>query len=199
MQARWLTGSLCPSTRHIPPSGRSWWSSYTPPTGADARCACTMTTLVTITRAAPRRSLELCIRRSATMKLLVRFKAFPAGAARNCSGTHKKERLLSTWLGARPVCHMASWLFSVTEEKRREGTGWRSGHDTATEGEVMRIWGPIKMPLKAPPSDSAEKPPSSQLNTRSTCYKKSRRNRCSPCKFLLTLQKYVNYSETFSG
>lgn len=76
MQARWFTGSLCPSTRRVPPSGRSWWGSYMPPTVADARCACTMTTLVTITRAALRICLELCIHRSATLKLLVCFKAF---------------------------------------------------------------------------------------------------------------------------
>lgn len=121
MQARWLTGSLCPSTRHIPPSGRSWWSSYTPPTVADARCACTMTTLVTITRAAPRSSLELCIRRSATIKLLVRFKAFPAGAARNCSGTHKKERLLSTCLSGRRPGPFAIWHPGYSVSMKRRG------------------------------------------------------------------------------
>lgn len=72
---------------------------------------------------------------------------------------------------------MASGLFSVSEEEERGRAGRGRGHDTAAEGEVMRICVPIKMPLNAPLSD-CRKHPSAQLNTRCTYNRKSRQNLC---------------------
>lgn len=70
-----------------------------------------------------------------------------------------RKRSLRTCPGLRRPGLFTIWHpgYSVSLKRRRRErrAGWCWGHDTTTEGEVMRIWVPIKRPLNAPLSDSA--------------------------------------------
>lgn len=158
IQARWLTGSLRPNPSHGPASGRKPCSSYTPATacGCFALCARTMTALVT---SPPRRNTsplgvsQSQVRSSPSDTVFFFIFSSLVPVPGYC---HRRPMAVRWRSLSGPVRHMASRIFSVTEEKNGgegvERAEWCSGRDTATGGEVMSMGAPIKMSLSAPQS-----------------------------------------------
>lgn len=106
----------------------------------------------------------------------------PAVAATHCSAFAWERQSIEHLPGSEDPFAIWHLGYLVSVKRRRGGeergrAGRRRGHDTAAEGEVMRIWVPIKMPLNAPLSD-CRKHPSAQPNTRYTYNKKSRQSLC---------------------